>query len=57
LVAVTVAVHAAGLALLLRALMKSHAAPPQKAWPITWLPIRATWCLLLIDLTQVRFAG
>jgi hypothetical protein len=57
LVAVTVAVHAAGLALLLRAFMRSHAAPLTQAWPITWLLIRVTWLLLLIHLVEISVWG
>jgi hypothetical protein len=53
LVAVTVAVHAGGFALLLRSLMKSHAALPKQAWPIAWLLIRATWCLILIHVAEI----
>ena len=53
LVAVTVAVHAAGLSALLRVLMTSHGAPPSRFWPITWLLIRVTWMLLLIHLSEI----
>ena len=53
LVAVTVAVHAGGFALLLRSFMKSHAAPPKQAWPIAWLLIRVTWCLILIHVAEI----
>ena len=53
LVAITVAVHAVGLAVLLRALMRSHAQPPTRFWPITWLLVRATWLLLLIHLAEI----
>ena len=53
LVALNVVVHAGGLALLLRALSKSHAAPPVRPWPITWLLIRTTWWLILIHLVEI----
>jgi hypothetical protein len=53
LVTVTVLVHATGFALLLRALMKSHAAPPTQTWPIAWLLIRVTWCLILIHVAEI----
>jgi hypothetical protein len=53
LVAVTVLVHATGFAVVLRALMKSHASPPTQAWPIAWLLIRVTWFLLLIHATEI----
>ena len=53
LVAVTVAVHAAGFALMLRSLMKSRAALPTQAWPIAWLLIRVTWLLILIHVAEI----
>ncbi|MCZ7640838.1 MAG: hypothetical protein M5U12_35150 [Verrucomicrobia bacterium] len=37
LVAITVAVHAAGFALVLRSFMRSHATPPTQFWPIEGL--------------------
>jgi hypothetical protein len=57
LVAITVAVHAAGLAVLLRALMRSHAQPPTRFWPITWLLVRVTWSLILIHLAEITVWG
>ena len=57
LVAVTVAVHAVGLAVLLKAFMRSHAQPPTHFWPITWLLIRVTWCLILIHLVEISVWG
>ena len=53
LVAVTVAVHAIGFALVLRSLIKSHAVPPAEPWPITWLLIRVTWLLILIHVAEI----
>ncbi|NTV72547.1 MAG: two pore domain potassium channel family protein [Azonexaceae bacterium] len=53
LVAVTVAVHAGGLAALLRALLRSQAPPPARFWPLTWLLIRVTWVLILIHVTEI----
>ena len=53
LVGITVAVHAAGLSLVLRSLTKSHAVLPTQAWPITWLFIRVTWVLLLIHAIEI----
>ncbi len=57
LVAVTVAVHATGLAVLLRALMKSHAQPPTRFWPVTRLLIGLTWWLILIHLVEISVWG
>jgi hypothetical protein len=53
LVAVTVAVHAAGFALLLWSLMRSRSVPPAQPWPITWLLIRVTWLLILIHVAEI----
>ena len=53
LVAITVLVHAAGFTVVLRYLMKSRAAPPTQIWPIAWLLIRVTWCLLLIHAIEI----
>jgi len=53
LVAVTVAVHAVGLTLLLRALMRSNPSPPTRFWPVSWLLIRVTWSLILIHLAEI----
>jgi len=57
LVAVTVAIHAGGLAALLRLLMRSHAALPSRFWPIAWLLIVTTWVLLLIHLVEIAVWG
>jgi hypothetical protein len=57
LVAVTVAIHAGGLAALLRSLMRSQAALPSRFWPIAWLLIVTTWVLLLIHLVEIAVWG
>ena len=57
LVAVTVAVHAAGLAVLLRALARWNTAPPTRFWPITWWLILVTWWLILFHLTEISLWG
>jgi hypothetical protein len=53
LVALTVAIHAAGLAVVLSHLMKSHALPPTQAWPITLLLVRVAWLLMLIHGVEI----
>jgi hypothetical protein len=53
LVAITVAVHAAGLAVVLSHLVQSHALPPTRAWPITLLLVRVTWLLILIHGVEI----
>ena len=53
LVSATVLVHATGFALLLRAFIKSRAAPPTQTWPLAWLLIRVTWSLILIHAAEI----
>jgi hypothetical protein len=58
LVAVTVAVHAAGLAMLLRAFTtRLQSLPPTRFWPITRLLIHMTWWLILIHLSEIAVWG
>ncbi|MCX6926275.1 MAG: hypothetical protein NT154_24170, partial [Verrucomicrobia bacterium] len=52
LVVVTVAMHAVGYALLLRALMRSHALTTSGFLPTTWLVIGMTCWLILIHLAE-----
>ena len=53
LVATTVAVHSAGLGIVLSHLVKSHAVPPTQSWPITWLLIRVALLLILIHAAEI----
>jgi hypothetical protein len=53
LVAVTVAVHAGGLAALFRFLLRPGARQPLGFWPMTRLLIGVTWALMLIHLVEV----
>ena len=53
LVTLTVLVHATGFALLLRALVKSHAATLTQTWPTIWRLISVTWWLILIHVTEI----
>ena len=57
LVAVTVFVHAFGLALILRLLLRSHVSPPTSFWSISCLLIRAAWLLILIHLLEISVWG
>ncbi len=57
LVAVTVFVHAIGLALILRILRRLNAAPPTSFWPIAWLLVRVAWALILIHLVEIAVWG
>jgi len=53
LVAVTVAIHALGLSLVLSRLAKSHEIPPTQAWSITLLLVRVALLLLLIHVVEI----
>ena len=53
LVAFTVAVHAFGLAALLRFLMRSRAVLSSGFWPVSSLLVRVTWALILIHLAEI----
>jgi hypothetical protein len=53
LVAVTVALHAAGFGLVLSRLLKTRHSPPSRAWPISWLLIRLAWLLILIHVAAI----
>lgn len=57
LVAATVSLHAAGLAGLFRARLKSAGPSPTRFWPVTWLLIRVTWCLILLHVTEISLWG
>ena len=57
LVAITVAVHAAGLAAVLVIGPRLLARPPTRFWPIAWLLIRLTWWLILIHLVEISVWG
>jgi hypothetical protein len=57
LVAGTVAVHAAGLALVLRSLMKSPSSLPTQLWPIAWTLIRLALMLIMIALLEIAIWG
>jgi hypothetical protein len=53
LVAVTVLIHAAGLAILLSHLLRSTVQSNTRLWPITWLLIRIAWWLILIHIFEI----
>ena len=57
LVAVTVAVHAAGITVLLNALRRWHAIPPTDFWLITRLLVVVTWWLVLLHLAEISVWG
>ena len=53
LVAGTVAVHSAGLAVVFAHVMKATATPPARFWSIAWLLIRVGWLLILIHCAEI----
>jgi len=53
LVAITVAIHAAGLGMVLSHVLHSKERPQTQFWPITWLFIRVAWLLLLFHLLEI----
>jgi hypothetical protein len=53
LVAITVAVHAGGLGLVLWMLSPLRGAPPTRPAAVTWLLIRVTWLLILIHVAAI----
>jgi hypothetical protein len=57
LAAVTVVVHTAGFAVILKAWMRSRKPPPTGLWPIIWLLVRVTWCVILIHLVEIGIWG
>jgi len=53
LVAVTVIVHAVGIAVLLRTILGRHSQLPTQVWPMIKLVVGLTWALILIHLIEV----
>ena len=53
LVAITVAIHAIGLSVVLSHMIKSHAAPPTQIWRITFLLVRVAWLLIFIHTIEI----
>jgi hypothetical protein len=57
LVGVTMAVHATGIAVLLKVLRRWSAIPPTGFWPITRLLVGITWWLVLLHLAEILVWG
>lgn len=57
LVAVTVAMHVAGITVLLKALARWSAIPPTRSWPITRLLVLVAWWLVLLHLAEILVWG
>ncbi len=57
LVLLTVALHATGIAVLLRHLTSLYALPPNKVWPVIRRLLHIIWWLLLLHLAEVSIWG
>jgi hypothetical protein len=57
LVAVTVIIHAGGVALVLERISRSPARSETRFWPITWLLIRLAWWLIIVHLVEIAVWG
>ena len=57
LVVVTVVIHAVGFAVLLRAMIRSHALDTSGFWRTTWLVVGLACWLLLIHLVEISVWG
>ena len=53
LMAVTVGVHTAGIAVLLRGLMRLDVLAHMRLWPITRMLLRMMWWLILVHLAEI----
>ena len=56
LAALTVAVHATGIAVLLRGLLRLHP-QPTRVWPVARLLLRMIWWLILLHLAEISIWG
>jgi hypothetical protein len=53
----TMAVHATGIAVLLRGFMRWHVLRPKGVWPVTRLLLRMIWWLILLHLAEILIWG
>ena len=53
----TMAVHAVGIAVLLRGFMRSHLLQPRGVFPISRLLLRMIWWLILLHLAEISIWG
>jgi hypothetical protein len=53
LLALTVMIHAAGLAAVLRCSLGTLARLDMRFWPVTWLLVRVAWALILLHLAEI----
>ena len=57
LVAITMWMHAAGIAVLLRVLRKPHLLSPMRVWAITVMLLHMIWWLILPHLAEIGVRG
>lgn len=57
LAALTVFVHSAGIAVLLRGLRRLHAQPPTSVWLVARMLLRMIWWLVLLHLAEIAIWG
>jgi hypothetical protein len=57
LVATTVIIHSAGLAIVLSHVLHYTVRPDTRFWPITWLFIRVAWWLIIFHLFEIVVWG
>ena len=57
LVATTVLFHAAALAIILNPVLRLTAQLETRFWPMTWLVVRITWWLIVINLVEIAVWG
>jgi Ion channel len=57
LLAVTVAIHAAGLALVLRSIDRPGAEGDPGYWTVTWLLVRVAWAFITLHLAEIAMWG
>jgi ion channel len=57
LVFLTMAVHATGIAVLMRGFMRWHVLRPKGVWPVSRLLLRMIWWLILLHLAEIAIWG
>ena len=57
LVATTVIFHTAALTMVLNSVLRLGTPQETRFWPVTWLLIRITWCLMAIHLVEIALSA
>jgi Ion channel len=53
----TMAVHATGIAVLMRGFMRWHVLRPKGVWPVSRLLLRMIWWLIVLHVTEIAIWG